>query len=97
MTAAMRMVPAITHSSRASPGHGFGLATGGAFGGRALIATLAGKFARALARLMERGQVEPFDDAFVANRHGGEPGDQCFDSVHVLTQPPEPTIEENLS
>jgi hypothetical protein len=46
---------------------------------------------------MERRQLEPFDDAFVANRYGREPGDQCFDSIHVRTQPPEPIIKANRS
>jgi hypothetical protein len=44
---------------------------------------------------MERRQIEAFDDTFVADRYGREPGDQCFDSVHVRAQRPEPAIEAN--
>lgn len=94
---AARGAELFNHSSRTSPDHGFWLATSGTFGGRALITTLACEFARALACLMERRQMEAFDDTFVANRYGSEPGDQCFDSIHVRTQPPEPTIEANRS
>jgi len=41
--------------------------------------------------------MEAFDDTFVANRNGSESGDQCFDSIHARTQPPEPIIEANRS
>jgi hypothetical protein len=82
-------------STRASPDNRFGLATGGAFRGRALITTLAREFVRSLARLVKRRQLESFDDTIVANRHGGQPGDQCFDSIHIRAHSPRPGIDAN--